>query len=553
MNAMGSAIAVAENRRGRRRSVPRPLGAEHLEPRHLLTVVLTPHEQLLLELINRARAAPQAEAERYGIDLNEGLAAGTISTAPKQPLAPHAILIDAAGRHAQDMLDRDYFAHDTPEGRSPTSRAAALGYSGGVGENIAWGGSTGAIDEVAQTLERHEGLFLSSGHRRNLLRADYREAGPGVRFGEFTTDGETFNASMVVENFGIGTRAHLTGVAFTDTVATDRFYTVGEGLADIVVTATSAAGTTFSTTTGPSGGYALPLVGGTYSVVFSRGTESTEATQVSISGGRNVKLDFDGAFVTQPPDPTDPSDPPPEAAFVVESIMSPAPAAYRAGSTITVVLKVSSPASVTGRPTLPLVVGSRTVQAPLSGGSGTTGLEFTYRVGRAISAAEVRLGTAIRIAGRSGITSADGTPLATVLPEGIANAPLEGVSIDTAPPRAVGPVGLPAPRLHVAGEALRFSVTFDEAVNVGGTPFLSLSIAPGSAGLRRATYVSSSDDARTLTFEYVVQATDGSVSPRPLRLWRMIGGGTLADAAGNAATRRVTPPLTSGIRIGTIA
>jgi hypothetical protein len=33
----------------------------------------------------------------------------------------------------------------------------------------------------------------------------------------------------------------------------------------------------------------------------------------------------------------------------------------------------------------------------------------------------------------------------------------------------------------------------------------------------------------------------------------MIGGGTLADAAGNAATRRVTPPLTSGIRIGTIA
>ena len=33
---MGSAIAVAENRRGRRRSVPLPLGAEHLEPRRLL-------------------------------------------------------------------------------------------------------------------------------------------------------------------------------------------------------------------------------------------------------------------------------------------------------------------------------------------------------------------------------------------------------------------------------------------------------------------------------------------------------------------------------------
>lgn len=550
---MGAMNAATDRRSRRRRSVPRPLGAEHLEPRRLLAVVLTPYEQLLLELINRARAAPQAEAERFGIDLNEGLAAGTISTAPKQPLAPNAILVEAAGRHAQDMLDRDYFEHDTPEGRSPTDRAAALGYRGGVGENIAWGGSTGAIDEVAHTLERHERLFLSSGHRRNLLRADYREVGPGVRFGEFTADGDTYNASMVVENFGIGTRASLTGVAFTDTVASDRFYTVGEGLADIVVTATSAAGATYATTTGPSGGYALPLDGGTYGVVFSRGTAATQATQVSISGGRNVKLDFDGAFGTQPPpDPTDPADPLPDAPFVVQAIGSPAPAAYRAGATMTIVLTVSSPASVTGRPTLPLVIGSRTVQAPLTGGSGTTSLEFTYRVGRSISAAEVRIGTVIRATGRSGITSADGTPLPTALPEGIGNTLLEGVSIDTSPPRTVGPIGVPERGPHAAGEALRFSVTFDEAVNVGGTPFLSLSVAPGSAGLRRATYVSSSADARTLTFEYVVQATDVATSPRPLRLGRLIGGGTLADAAGNPATRRVTPPLTAGIRIGAI-
>ncbi len=47
----------------------------------------TAHEQYLLELINRGRLDPPAEAARYGIDLNQGLAPGTITTEPKQPLA----------------------------------------------------------------------------------------------------------------------------------------------------------------------------------------------------------------------------------------------------------------------------------------------------------------------------------------------------------------------------------------------------------------------------------------------------------------------------------
>ena len=43
----------------------------------------TPQEQLMLELINRARMDPAGEAARQGISLNQGLAAGTISTAPE--------------------------------------------------------------------------------------------------------------------------------------------------------------------------------------------------------------------------------------------------------------------------------------------------------------------------------------------------------------------------------------------------------------------------------------------------------------------------------------
>ncbi len=47
----------------------------------------TPQEQLMLELINRARMNPAGEAARYGIALNEGLPSNPISTAPKEVLA----------------------------------------------------------------------------------------------------------------------------------------------------------------------------------------------------------------------------------------------------------------------------------------------------------------------------------------------------------------------------------------------------------------------------------------------------------------------------------
>ena len=41
-------------------------------------MALTAAEQYLLELINRARLDPQAEADRYGVGLNSGLAGGRI-------------------------------------------------------------------------------------------------------------------------------------------------------------------------------------------------------------------------------------------------------------------------------------------------------------------------------------------------------------------------------------------------------------------------------------------------------------------------------------------
>ena len=118
------------------------LQVEGLESRQMLTaVVQTEFEQLLLELVNRARMDPLAEVARNPAvsDLNQGLSANTISATPKQPLAAIQALVDAAGAHANDMLEKNYFSHySQPVRMTPTDRAAAHGYSGSVGENIAW-------------------------------------------------------------------------------------------------------------------------------------------------------------------------------------------------------------------------------------------------------------------------------------------------------------------------------------------------------------------------------------------------------------------------------
>ena len=275
---------------------------ESLERRDLMTAVnMNPYDQLLLELVNRARANPGAEAALYGIDLNAGLAPGTISNTAKQPLAPNQLLINAAGAHSDDMLANNYFSHTNLSGQSPSDRAAAAGYSTWVGENIAWGGTTGSVNQVLHTLERHRNLFLSAGHRQNMLNAAYEEVGMGVRFGPYThSNGTTYNSSMVTEKFGSpGIPPVVTGVVYTDasdgSSDDDNFYSVGEQIGSGTITATNiSTGAVYTTDIGTSGGYALQVAAGTYDVVAVSGVDgSTYQVSNVVVSSSNVKVDFE--------------------------------------------------------------------------------------------------------------------------------------------------------------------------------------------------------------------------------------------------------------------
>jgi uncharacterized protein YkwD len=112
----------------------------------------------LLRRINQARA----HARRCG--------ARAFAAVP--PLRLDLRLAHAADAHAEDMIERNYFAHLSPVGTTPAQRVAATGYRYRlVGENIASGPETPA--------EAVEGWLASPEHCENIMDPRFVVTGIG--------------------------------------------------------------------------------------------------------------------------------------------------------------------------------------------------------------------------------------------------------------------------------------------------------------------------------------------------------------------------------------
>ena len=272
----------------------------------------TPHEQYFLELVNRARLNPEEEATLYEIDLNEDLDQNTtisearqpeepnqytISPEAKQPLAFNPLLLEAALNHSHWMLDTNTFSHTGFDGSSPSERAENAGYpSSFVGENIAWRGTTGNVDNLTRFVENlHQGLFLSPSHRLNLMKPDYQEVGVGVATGNFTNEGTDWKAVMVSQEFGKdfnNDNFFITGIVYDD-IDESNFYEPGEGLSDLTVEVASTTDDfTATTTTRIAGGYQMAVPSGEYEVKFTGAGLEREIIEIVTVADRNVKVDI---------------------------------------------------------------------------------------------------------------------------------------------------------------------------------------------------------------------------------------------------------------------
>ncbi len=92
-------------------------------------------------------------------------------------------LATAAQAHAEDMVTRQFFAHDNPSAVDPFERLRATGYIGrgivwNAGETIAW--SSGSLTTPRAVMNSWMGATTQ---RLTLLAPDFRDIGIGIALG----------------------------------------------------------------------------------------------------------------------------------------------------------------------------------------------------------------------------------------------------------------------------------------------------------------------------------------------------------------------------------
>lgn len=105
------------------------------------------------------------------------------------PLARNALLDRAAQAKADDMAGAGYYAHVSPDGKTPVAFIEQTGYRYRmIGENLDVNATSARSAETA--------WMNSSGHRANILRPEFTEIGVGVAEGRRKGAQTTFVVQM---------------------------------------------------------------------------------------------------------------------------------------------------------------------------------------------------------------------------------------------------------------------------------------------------------------------------------------------------------------------
>lgn len=131
------------------------------------------------------------------------------------PVTENYILDRAAMQKARDMLDRDYFNHEDPDGNAPWHWLKDNGYIYSyAGENLAM--------DFIKSEGVHNAWMNSESHRANILNSNYQEIGIGVLQGEL--DGE--KTTVLVQFFGTtfaSRESEITGLATPAEIGTPTY------------------------------------------------------------------------------------------------------------------------------------------------------------------------------------------------------------------------------------------------------------------------------------------------------------------------------------------
>lgn len=117
------------------------------------------------------------------------------------PLCVQPALTEAARDHSREMIQKDYFSHDSYEGASLVERLRRHGYttdgyrSWRVAGNIAWGNRSRSAPEHV-----FGGWMNSDSHRPHILSEDFRQIGVGTYTGKYKSYSD---ATAYTVEFGV--------------------------------------------------------------------------------------------------------------------------------------------------------------------------------------------------------------------------------------------------------------------------------------------------------------------------------------------------------------
>lgn len=139
------------------RAISEAVGAEVEWNEEARTIYITAQESSFDDWSSKILELTNAEREKNGLN----------------PLKWDNSLAELAKEHCEDMINRDYFAHNTPEGKTPFDRMKESGISyWSAGENIAAG--------QYSPEKAFEEWLKSPSHKRNILNDDFEYLGVGV-------------------------------------------------------------------------------------------------------------------------------------------------------------------------------------------------------------------------------------------------------------------------------------------------------------------------------------------------------------------------------------
>ncbi|HVR86644.1 MAG TPA: CAP domain-containing protein [Planctomycetota bacterium] len=253
----------------------------------------TPEETLIVELMNRFRANPSAEADLIA---PPGKTGGGVdwkmfrdemkALKPMPPIVFNLDLLDAARKHSYYMIHNGLTHDETPGkvgfyGAGPADRIKLSGFKGGGWAENAFAGSGGPLDSHTGFLvdagAGPGGMQPERGHRKNMI-ANFREVGPGG-----VSNGRGLS---VTHDFGSREVRMAGGVVYIDSNG-NNFYDVGEGVGQVTISSSDGA----AVTTWKSGAYVLDLKG--QKDVTLTAYLGGEKFSKTFPGGRdNIKFDW---------------------------------------------------------------------------------------------------------------------------------------------------------------------------------------------------------------------------------------------------------------------